>query len=93
MVHSSDESLHFRFRNHTNEVGEGNTMCAMYWQLNDVWAAPTPSSIDFELKWKATHYEARRFFDQLIVALVSLYETLRLKRFFSYFNSLQKTKR
>ncbi|PAV82579.1 hypothetical protein WR25_26696 [Diploscapter pachys] len=58
-----------RFRNQTNEVGEGNTMCAMYWQLNDVWAAPTPSSIDFELKWKATHYEARRFFDQLIVAL------------------------
>ncbi|PAV86605.1 hypothetical protein WR25_00326 [Diploscapter pachys] len=58
-----------RFRNLTNDKGEGHTMCSLYWQLNDVWAATTWSSIDFELKWKAAHYEARRFFDNLIVVL------------------------
>lgn len=37
-------------------------MCAMYWQLNDVWAAPTWSTIDFDQNWKMAHYEAKRFF-------------------------------
>ncbi|CAO4387518.1 unnamed protein product [Caenorhabditis nigoni] len=57
------QTLHYRrFRNITTEDGLGNTMCAMYWQLNDVWAAPTWSTIDFDQNWKLAHYEARRFF-------------------------------
>ena len=79
MTCKSDPSLNFRsqtqssfrFRNLTNDKGEGHTMCSLYWQLNDVWAATTWSSIDFELKWKAAHYEARRFLDNLIVVLVN----------------------
>jgi beta-mannosidase len=43
-------------------------MCALYWQLNDLWAAPTWSSIDYGMRWKPVHYFARRFFAQTIVS-------------------------
>uniref|UniRef100_A0A8R1HHX4 Beta-mannosidase n=1 Tax=Caenorhabditis japonica TaxID=281687 RepID=A0A8R1HHX4_CAEJA len=62
------QTLHYRrFRNITTDDGLGNTMCAMYWQLNDVWAAPTWSTIDFDLRWKMAHYEAKRFFADVSV--------------------------
>ena len=67
-----------RYRGKLNSDGTGNTMCALYWQLNDVWAAPTWSSIDFNLQWKMAHYEAKRFFAPLIIALFST-ETDNLK--------------
>uniref|UniRef100_A0A1I7V3Q8 beta-mannosidase n=1 Tax=Caenorhabditis tropicalis TaxID=1561998 RepID=A0A1I7V3Q8_9PELO len=62
------QTYHYRrFRNVTTEDGLGNTMCAMYWQLNDVWAAPTWSTIDFDQNWKMAHYEAKRFFSSVAV--------------------------
>nr|XP_031833723.1 beta-mannosidase [Nomia melanderi] len=50
-----------------NEVGEGMTMGALYWQLNDVWQAPSWSSIDFYGRWKMLHYYAVDFFAPIIV--------------------------
>lgn len=44
------------------ETKLGKTMGALYWQLNDVWQAPSWSSIEFGGKWKMLHYFARRFF-------------------------------
>lgn len=44
------------------ETKLGRTMGALYWQLNDVWQAPTWSSIEYGGKWKILHYFARRFF-------------------------------
>ncbi|VDK70516.1 unnamed protein product [Onchocerca ochengi] len=44
-------------------------MCALYWQLNDLWAAPTWSTIDYELSWKPAHYFARRFFAPVILSM------------------------
>uniref|UniRef100_A0A1I7VT16 beta-mannosidase n=1 Tax=Loa loa TaxID=7209 RepID=A0A1I7VT16_LOALO len=58
-----------RWRGRLTEDGRGNTMCALYWQLNDLWAAPTWSTIDFELSWKPAHYFARRFFAPVILSV------------------------
>uniref|UniRef100_A0A672HVY4 beta-mannosidase n=1 Tax=Salarias fasciatus TaxID=181472 RepID=A0A672HVY4_SALFA len=42
--------------------GKGYTMGALYWQLNDIWQAPSWSSIEFGGKWKMLHYFAQSFF-------------------------------
>jgi beta-mannosidase len=34
----------------------------VYWHFNDCWPTCSPSSVDFEGRWKALHYMARRFF-------------------------------
>ncbi|RLU17170.1 hypothetical protein DMN91_011239 [Ooceraea biroi] len=54
-------------RSEVNSVGEGMTMGALYWQLNDVWQAPSWSSIDIEGRWKMLHYYAKDFFAPVIV--------------------------
>ncbi|XP_047010242.2 beta-mannosidase isoform X2 [Ictalurus punctatus] len=46
--------------------GEGHTMGTLYWQLNDIWQAPSWSSIEFGGKWKMLHYLAVHFFSPLI---------------------------
>uniref|UniRef100_A0A8C5A276 beta-mannosidase n=1 Tax=Gadus morhua TaxID=8049 RepID=A0A8C5A276_GADMO len=52
------------YRRSRSEVvgGKGHTMGALYWQLNDIWQAPSWSSIEFGGKWKMLHYFAQRFF-------------------------------
>ncbi|XP_074102182.1 beta-mannosidase-like isoform X2 [Cotesia typhae] len=50
------------------DSGEGNTMGALYWQLNDVWPAPSWSSIDEGGRWKILHYFAQNFFAPIIIS-------------------------
>ncbi|KAK9534254.1 hypothetical protein VZT92_009310 [Zoarces viviparus] len=52
------------YRRSRSEIieGRGRTMGALYWQLNDVWQAPSWSSIEFGGKWKMLHYFAQNFF-------------------------------
>lgn len=52
------------YRRSQSEIieGKGHTMGALYWQLNDIWQAPSWSSIEFPWKWKMLHYFAQDFF-------------------------------
>uniref|UniRef100_A0A8C6SKE6 Beta-mannosidase n=1 Tax=Neogobius melanostomus TaxID=47308 RepID=A0A8C6SKE6_9GOBI len=86
------------YRRSRSEVieGKGLTMGALYWQLNDIWQAPSWSSIEFGGKWKMLHYFAQNFFapvlpvgfededDFFIYAVSDLSEDLRLASIYLY---------
>eukprot|EP01006_Ploeotia_vitrea_P009039 TRINITY_DN21305_c0_g1_i1.p1 TRINITY_DN21305_c0_g1~~TRINITY_DN21305_c0_g1_i1.p1 ORF type:complete len:645 (+),score=86.72 TRINITY_DN21305_c0_g1_i1:188-1936(+) len=40
-----------------------HTMGSMYWMLNDIWPAPTWSSIEYGGRWKVLHHMATRFYE------------------------------
>ncbi|XP_033016272.1 beta-mannosidase isoform X3 [Lacerta agilis] len=56
------------YRRSQSEIinGEGRTMGALYWQLNDIWQAPSWASLEYGGKWKMLHYFAQRFFAPLL---------------------------
>lgn len=59
------------YRRHQSALlpdGRGLTMGALYWQLNDIWQAPTWASIDYSLRWKMLHYYAIKFFSPVLVS-------------------------
>lgn len=58
-----------RWKGNYDNIGRGNTMCALYWQLNDVWTAPTWSSIDYNLEWKMAHYFIKKSFSKIIISM------------------------
>jgi beta-mannosidase len=45
-------------------------MGTLYWQLNDCWPAICWSSIDYNHRWKALHYAARRFYAPVLLSAV-----------------------
>ena len=51
-----------------SKTGLGYTMGALYWQLNDIWQAPTWASIESTGKWKMLQYFAKKMFDNLLVS-------------------------
>jgi beta-mannosidase len=51
---------------------KAHCMGALYWQLNDIWQAPTWSSIEYGREWKVLHYFVKDFFSPV---LVSSFET------------------
>ncbi|XP_068537934.1 beta-mannosidase [Anas acuta] len=56
------------YRSSQSEIinGEGHTMGALYWQLNDIWQAPSWASLEYGGKWKLLHYFAQHFFAPLL---------------------------
>jgi beta-mannosidase len=48
--------------------GEGLTMGALYWQLNDIWPGASWTSLEFGGKWKMSHYYAEKFFRNVLVS-------------------------
>lgn len=63
--------LYRRSRNYFDyESGQGLSMGTMYWQFNDIWQAPTWSSIEYGGKWKMAHYFIRNSYSPLILSPV-----------------------
>ncbi|MGH8088182.1 MAG: beta-mannosidase, partial [Stenotrophomonas sp.] len=62
------------------------TMGSLYWQLNDVWPGASWSSIDYDGRWKALHFHAKRFFADHAVAALRDEGTTRV----SLLNDLQQ---
>ena len=60
-----------RIRNET-----GHTMGTMYWQLNDIWQAPSWSSIEYDGRWKALHYIVKRYYEPILVSAYHMNDTL-----------------
>ncbi|XP_074084880.1 beta-mannosidase isoform X2 [Macrotis lagotis] len=56
------------YRRSQSEIvdGQGHTMGALYWQLNDIWQAPSWASLEYGGKWKMLHYFAQHFFSPLL---------------------------
>jgi beta-mannosidase len=55
-------------------------MGTLYWQVNDCWAAPSWSSIDYFGNWKPLHYQAQR--DYAEIAVVAKIDELNKEKYF-----------
>ncbi|XP_040274156.1 beta-mannosidase isoform X2 [Bufo bufo] len=68
------------YRRSQNEIvdGRGFTMGALYWQLNDIWQAPSWSSIEYGGKWKMLHYYAKDFFAPVAASAFEDQNTLNI---------------
>ncbi|KAF9193544.1 hypothetical protein BGZ51_009539 [Haplosporangium sp. Z 767] len=51
-----------------SRTSANRTMGALYWQLNDIWPAPTWSSIEHGGKWKPLHYYIKNAFADVLVS-------------------------
>ncbi|MEP6925553.1 MAG: glycoside hydrolase family 2 protein [Pyrinomonadaceae bacterium] len=43
-------------------------MGSLYWQINDCWPVASWSGMDYLGRWKALHYYARRFYNDLLIS-------------------------
>jgi beta-mannosidase len=53
-------------------------MGSLYWQLNDCWPVVSWSGIDYEGRWKALQYFAKKSFEPVILSLEINDETLNI---------------
>jgi len=53
-------------------------MGTLYWQLNDCWPAISWSSLDYFGNWKALHYEARRFFNPILLTIYERQQNIEI---------------
>ena len=68
MAMKIETEFYRRNRDIDPKTGNGNTMGALFWQLNDIWQAPSWASIEFGGKWKLLQSYAIDFFDNFLVS-------------------------
>lgn len=48
---------------------------SLYWQLEDIWQAPTWAGVEYDGRWKVLHYIAKDIYQPVIIATYWDYET------------------
>lgn len=41
---------------------------SLYWQLEDIWVAPTWAGVEYDGRWKVLHYAAKDIYEHVIIA-------------------------
>lgn len=59
------ETEFYRRNRQFDSNGDGQTMGALYWQLNQIWPGFSWSSIEYGGRWKMLHYYVRNAFENL----------------------------
>ena len=65
----TETEFYRRNRDIDKQSGDGFTMGALYWQLNDIWPAPSWASIESDGKWKMAHYFIKIVFQNQLVVM------------------------
>jgi len=68
MAIKTETEFYRRNRQIDPNTGNGFTMGTIFWQFNDLWQAPTWSSIEFGGKWKLLHSFAKNFYKNQLVS-------------------------
>ena len=68
MAIKTETELYRRGRSLLTSDGQGITMGALYWQLNDIWQGASWASLEFGGRWKILHYFVRDFFAPALVS-------------------------
>ncbi len=55
-------------------------MGLMYWQINDIWQAPTWAILEYGLKWKKGHYLANMTDENARISLYIISDLLHTVR-------------
>ena len=58
-----------KFGSEFNRRSKGYCSGNMFWQLGDCWQAPTWSCIDYDGRWKALQYQAKKFYNPVLLSL------------------------
>jgi hypothetical protein len=55
------------YRAARNMSGARNNMGSLYWQLNDIWQAPSWASLEYGGSWKLLHYSIKRAYAPVLL--------------------------
>jgi len=57
---------------------ENRCMGTIYWQFNDNWPVVSWASVDYNGRWKALHYSARKFYAPVLITAAEYEDELRV---------------
>ncbi|MHA1671836.1 MAG: glycosyl hydrolase 2 galactose-binding domain-containing protein [Promethearchaeota archaeon] len=63
------EAIQYGVEHWRRNRNDFHCMGALYWQLNDCWPVASWSSLDYYGRWKALHYFAKRFYQNVFASI------------------------